>query len=212
MSAYGPALPLPKSIHEHHSRRILDAFETGQGVSQRRLAKDLGIALGLTNLLVKRLVRKGWVRVISINPNRVRYLITPTGLAEKTRMSRAYFEQSVGFYQQTRDRIREQFAMVANSADRAPQPTRIVFYGAGEVAEIGYICLADRELRLVGVIDKSRTKTFFGFPVHRAEDIADLTLNGEPFDHLVVMSFAVTEALKAEVAALGVPPERVVWL
>jgi DNA-binding MarR family transcriptional regulator len=50
--------------HEHHSRRILDAFESDHGVSQRSLAKELGIALGLTNLLVKRLVRKGWVRVI----------------------------------------------------------------------------------------------------------------------------------------------------
>jgi DNA-binding MarR family transcriptional regulator len=64
-------------------------FESDNRVSQRSLAKVLGIAIGLTSLIVKRLVRKGWVRVIHIKPNRVRYLITPAGIAEKTRMSRA---------------------------------------------------------------------------------------------------------------------------
>ena len=68
--------------HEHHSRRILDAFESDQGVSQRSLARQLGIALGPTNLLIKCLVRKGWVRVVHIKPNRVRYLVTPAGIAE----------------------------------------------------------------------------------------------------------------------------------
>ncbi len=102
-------------IHEHHSRRILDAFESDQGVSQRSLARKLGIALGLTNLLVKRLVRKGWVRVIHIKPNRVRYLVTPAGIAEKARMSRAYFESSVQFYRQTRDRIQHQFCALSTN-------------------------------------------------------------------------------------------------
>ena len=67
--------------HEHHTRRLLDAFELDHSVSQRSLARDLGIALGLTNLLVRRLVRIGWVRAIHIKPNRVRYLITPSGIA-----------------------------------------------------------------------------------------------------------------------------------
>ena len=68
--------------HEEHSLKILDAFESDHDVSQRLLSNRLGIALGLTNLLVKRLVRKGWVQVSNIKPNRVRYLITPAGIAE----------------------------------------------------------------------------------------------------------------------------------
>lgn len=198
-----------------HSLRILDAFQSDHHVSQRSLASELGIALGLTNLLVKRLVRKGWVRVIHVKPNRVRYLITPAGIAEKTRMSRAYFESSVQFYRQTRDRIQQQFsALSANwpGDGAAGLPKRIVFYGAGEVAEIGYICLVETDLQLVGVVDVARTKPFFGLNVRSPEHLDGLALGGQAFDRLVVMSFGNTDALRAEVLALRVPLDRVFWL
>lgn len=201
--------------HEHHSRRILDAFESDYGVSQRSLAKKLGIALGLTNLLVKRLVRKGWVRVIHIRPNRVRYLITPAGIVEKSRMSRAYFESSVQFYRETRNRIQQQFSALSTTwpNDGTPGlPKRIVFYGAGEVAEIGYICLAETDLQLVGVADVAPTKPFFGLNVCSPEHFSGLTLKGQPFDRLVVMSFGNADALWAEILALRVPLDCVFWL
>jgi DNA-binding MarR family transcriptional regulator len=203
------------AAHEQHFRRILDAFESDHGVSQRSLARELGIALGLTNLLVKRLVHCGWVRVIQIKPNRVRYLITPAGIAEKTRMSRAYFESSVQFYRQTRDRIQLQFSALSSNwpDDGATElHKRIVFYGAGEVAEIGYICLAETDLQLVGVVDADRTKPFFGLSVCSPENLDGLALNGEPFDRLVVMSFGDTKALRAEALARRVPLDRVAWL
>jgi len=205
----------PDSAHEHHSRRILDAFESDRGVSQRSLARELGIALGLTNLLVKRLVRKGWVRVIQIKAHRVRYLITPAGIAEKARMSRVYFDSSVQFYRQTRDRIQQQFFVLSTNwpDDGATGlPKRIVFYGAGEVAEIGYICLVETDLQLVGIVDAARTKPFFGLTVCRPEHLDVLALNGQPFNHLVVMSFGNTDALRAEILALRVPIDRVFWL
>jgi hypothetical protein len=205
----------PAPAHEQHSRRILDAVETDHSVSQRSLAKELGIALGLTNLLVKRLVHKGWVRVIQIKPNRVRYLITPAGIAEKTRMSRAYFDSSVQFYRQTRDRIQQQFSALSSSwPDEGDPglPKRIVFYGAGEVAEIGYICLAETDLELVGVVDAARTRPFFGLSVCSPEHLDGLALNGQPFSQLVVMSFGNTDALRAEALARRVPLDHVAWL
>jgi DNA-binding MarR family transcriptional regulator len=201
--------------HEKHSLRILDAFESERHVSQRSLASDLGIALGLTNLLVRRLVRKGWVRVVNIEPNRVRYLITPAGIAEKTRMSRAYFESSVQFYRQARDRIQQQFSVLSTSwpADVAGgHRKRIVFYGGGEVAEIGYICLTETDLQLVGVVDAARTKPFFGLSVCSPAQLDGFILAGQPFDRLVVMSFGNTDALRLELLALRVPLNRVFWL
>jgi DNA-binding MarR family transcriptional regulator len=201
-------------IHEHHVRRILDAFELKDDVSQRSLAKELGVALGLTNLLVKRLVRKGWVRVIRIRPNRVRYFITPAGIIEKTRMSRAYLESSVQFYRQTRDRIQQEFSTLSTNwpGNGAAPPKRIVFYGAGEVAEIGYICLGETDLQLVGVVDPARTKPFFGMNVSAPEHVDGLAVNGQPFDRLVVMSFGNPDTLRADVLALRVPVDRVYWL
>jgi hypothetical protein len=201
---------MPHSTREQNLRRILDAVESDRDASQRSLARELGIALGLTNLLVKRLVHKGWLRVIKIKPNRVRYLITPAGIVEKTRLSRAYFDHSVQFYRQARGRIQQQFSALAAAA--APPPRRVVFYGAGEVAEIGYICLADTELQLVGVVDPSRTKPFFGFDVCAPDQLDGLVLNGQPFDLLVFMSFGNIDPLRAEALSRRVPLDRMAWL
>lgn len=199
--------------HENHTLRILDACESGHQISQRSLASELGIALGLTNLLVKRLVRKGWVRVIQIKPNRVRYLITPTGIAEKTRMSRAYFDGSVQFYRQTRDCIQRRFSdLSASWPEAASTRKRIAFYGAGEVAEIGYVCLSETDLQLIGVVDAARSRPFFGHQVFPTCDPGGLTIGGEPFDRLVVMAFGEVERLRAETLALDLPADRVFWL
>jgi hypothetical protein len=209
-----PAAAATAPAHEHHSRRILEAVESDHGVSQRSLAKSLGIALGLTNLLIRNLVRRGWLRVIHVKPNRVSYLITPAGIAEKARMSRAYFESNVQFYRRTRDRIQQQFSVLSASwpGDGATGlPKRIVFYGAGEVAEIGYICLSGTDLELVGVIDAD-AKHFFNLSVSAPDTADGLVLDGRPFDRLVVMSFRNADALRAEIGALRVPPDCVFWL
>lgn len=197
-----------------HTRNILSKVEAGNAVSQRSLAKDLGIALGLTNLLLRRLVRKGLIRIIRIKPNRVRYLITPTGIAEKARMSRRYFQHSVRFYSETRDRISESFAALSASwpCDNGHLTKRIVFYGGGEVAEIGYVCLADSDLQLVGIVDNSRSRPFFGQRVHLSSDLRPGSLNGQPFDIVVVMSFGDDDVLGPEISACGIPNDRVFWI
>ena len=174
----------------------------------------MGIALGLTNLLLRRLVRKVWVRMIHIRPNRVKYLLTPTGIAEKARMSRAALQASVNFYSVARERIRRSFMSL--SADWKFDSTdvmekRIIFFGTGEVAEIGYICLQETDLRLVGAIDNQNRKSFFGIPVYTAETLINCGSAVSPFERLVVMSFDHPENVEEELRALGFPLERVFW-
>ncbi len=207
-----PAIRTPN--HEEHSLKILDAVESNHDVSQRSLANDLGIALGLTNLLVKRLVRKGWVQVSNIRPNRVSYLITPTGIAEKARLSREYFDSSLHFYRKTRSRIQDQFAALSRDwpTNASVADKRIVFYSAGEVAEIGFVCLTETDLHLVGVVDPAGAGRFFNFAVSPPSALDGLSLNGEVFGRLVVMSFGNPDALRAEIQALNVPGECVFWL
>jgi len=203
------------TIHEQHARRILDAVEANAQVSQRTLASDLGIALGLTNLLVRRLVRKGLLHAIHVQPNRVRYLITPAGIAERARLARSYFDLSLSFYRQTRSRIQERFTTLAVQHARIyPQAAaaRIVFFGAGEVAEIGYVCLAETSLQLVGVIDSRREKAFFGIPVRGPVALTGLEVAGQPFDWLVLMSFEDFEPRSSELTASCVPPDRIFTL
>jgi len=199
--------------HEIHTRKILTEIETGQQVTQRGLSRELGIALGLTNLLIRRVVKKGWVKVVNIKPNRVSYLITPAGITEKARITKAYFENTARLYSETRDRIRESFDLLSAAWDANGYPDkRIVFYGAGEVAEIGFISLQGTDLSLVGVVDDARVTPFFGFAPHRPEDLRPTELSGVPFDRLVVMSFRKAEQIRPRLDAIGFPAERVFWI
>ncbi|HYT76756.1 MAG TPA: hypothetical protein VEL79_18520 [Vicinamibacterales bacterium] len=113
-------------------------------VSQRHLSQRLGMALGLTNLLVRRIVAKGWIKVVHIRPSRVRYLLTPAGLAAKARLTREYLESSVTFYAEARERIRERSAELSAELGGDNESKRIVFLGAGQVAEIGHVRLTVR--------------------------------------------------------------------
>jgi hypothetical protein len=180
-------------------------------VSQRRLAQRLGMALGLTNLLVRRIVAKGWIKVVHVRPNQVRYLLTPSGLTAKARLTRQYIQSSLTFYAEARERIRERFAALSAELDAAGGTKRIAFLGAGEIAEIGYVSLQETDLHLVGVIDSARTKPFFGLPVQSPDRVTTLTVDGQAFDRLVVMSFA-TRKTRATLDKLDVAPERVFWI
>jgi len=197
--------------HDDYSHQILTQIESGQFVSQRKFATNLGIALGLTNLLVRRLVRKGWIRAIQINPNRVAYFLTPTGIAEKARLSRRYFQNSVEFYARARNRLRQRFDDLA--AQWVDERRTIVFFGTGEVAEIGYVCLQETNFELTGVIDDGSGRTkFFNLTVSAPEHLKGATLNGRPFGRVIVMSFTDQPHVHAALAEAGVPAEMVFWL
>jgi DNA-binding MarR family transcriptional regulator len=195
--------------HQRYEHRILDVIDGGQSVSQRSLASNLGIALGLTNLLVRRLVRKGWIRVRRVRSNRVRYFLTPAGLAEKSRLSSLYLRDAVAFYATARDRVRESLARVGGPS------TRIIFYGTGEVAEIAYICLRETRLQLVAVVATSReaaAQPFFGVPVHAPDAVRDGMIGESAYDYVVVTTFENQDAHRAHLDLLGIPPQRVHWL
>jgi DNA-binding MarR family transcriptional regulator len=201
--------------HDAVIHRILSEIETGRPVSQRSLARDMGVALGLTNLVLRRLVRKGYVKMTRVNSRQVAYLLTPEGLVEKGRIARAYIENTLRLYTDTREHIHRSLDRLSSEWDEAG-PTagekRIVFFGAGEVAEIGYVGLQGTDLRLVGVVDDVVKGPFFGMPVVRSDRLADGHLDGEPFGRLVVMSIRNADAIRQRLNAIGYPQERTFWL
>lgn len=200
--------------HDAHIRRILDHLDAGRPVSQRSLSGELGIALGLTNLLVRRMMRQGWVRFVRVPPNRYRYFLTPAGLAQKARLSRAYLAHNVRFYAETRDRIRETFEVLSARWEHVTGggAKRVVFFGGSEIAEIGYVCLHDTDLHLCGIVDDQRVRPFFGVPVHPVAALEGMALAGQPFGALIVMSLGDIEATESLLNSRRVPAERTVWL
>lgn len=206
---------MPGDAHEASIRRLLDEVAASDSLSQRSLASRLGIALGLTNLLLKRVINKGWVRVTHIKANRVRYLITPAGIAEKARMTRHYLSYSIGYYFEARQRIGARLAQLSATWPVEPSLAdgkRIAFWGGGEAAEIAYVCLQETDLRLVVVIDDTRTRPFFHVPVHRPSALQGSSVGGERFDCVVVTSFDETAPAEEALTEAGVSLDRVYWL
>lgn len=179
---------------------ILNEIETAPQVTQRGLARKLGIALGLTNLYLKRLGRKGYIKVTTIPRNRVKYLLTAQGIAEKTRLTYEFMQYSFTLFRQSRQFLREQFTALAEAGRK-----RVLFVGVGEAAELADLTLRELGLELVAVADDAAAGTHF--LDHEVVPLAALA--GVAFDQAVVTSFDRPAELAERLKALGIPPEKI---
>src|SRR5436309_6785312 len=93
-------------IEAHRDLKLLEAVEEDSRVTQRGLATRVGIALGLTNIYLKRLTRKGYIKCVNVQPNRITYLITPRGVAEKMRLTYEFMDYSLHLYRDVRQHLR----------------------------------------------------------------------------------------------------------
>src|SRR3990172_3937390 len=183
--------------------QLLNEIESSDVVTQRGLAKRLGIALGLINLYLKRLAKKGHIKVINIQKNRIRYLITAKGITEKSRLTYEYMKYSRQLYRQACRVLRARFRALADQGQK-----RIVFYGVGEAAEVAYLCVLEMDLELVGVIDEQQAGR--RFLDHTVLDPS--ALSGLQYDCVVITSFGDAEGPRRRLEALGIPAEEIVTL
>ncbi len=127
---------------------LLDSVERDGNQSQRRLASELGIALGLVNAYLKSCIKKGLVKVSEIPPRRYAYYLTPQGFAEKSRLTVEYLSYSFGFFRQAKADCN---ALFRSAADMGLN--RIVLVGKSDLAEIAAICVLESEVEIVAVVD-----------------------------------------------------------
>lgn len=198
---------------DEYDRQILQAIASGGRVTQRSLSSDLGVALGLTNLLMRRLVGKGYVKMARLGTRHVGYLMTPAGWEALARVTRLSLENTVHLYTQTREQIRGTLSVVSAQceADDAGRK-RVVFYGAGDVAEIAYVSLQGTDLTLVGVVDDRRRGRFFDVTICGPECLSERGLDGISYSHVIVASIRHADAIRARINDRGVPPGRVFCL
>jgi DNA-binding MarR family transcriptional regulator len=184
----------------HRDLQVLEALAENDCITQRRLSVRLGIALGLTNLYLKRLVRKGWVRCVTVRSNRFRYLLTPNGLAEKTRLTYEFMDYSLQLYRQVRIHLRERIQALDGRGSM-----RVAIYGTGEAAELAYLCLREMGLEPAAILDDRGGTTFLGLRV------ADVRIHplGD-YDAIVLATLDPDAAMLACLTARGVPASRIV--
>jgi hypothetical protein len=202
-----------RAPNNSYDRQILQAIASHERVTQRSLSVELGVALGLTNLLVRRLVAKGYVKVAGIGTRHVRYLMTPAGWDALGRETRASLENTVHLYTQTREQIRQSLTAVADVCEvDAAGRKGVVFYGAGDVAEIAYVSLQRTDLTLVAVVDDHRQGRFFHMDIRSADCLSADRVDGMPYSRVVIASVRHVNAIQSRLDDRGVPRHRIAYL
>ena len=92
-------------VQDQRDLQLLNEVGQNAAVTQRSLARKLGVALGLTNLYLKRLARKGYIKINTIPRHRIKYLLTPRGMIEKSRLTYLYKEYTLSYYRDMRHRL-----------------------------------------------------------------------------------------------------------
>lgn len=189
-----------KILDTYRSFLLLSEISGDEKLSQRELAKRLGIALGLVNSYLKNLVAKGFVRVNSFPKNRYAYLLTPKGFAEKSRLAYQHLSYFSGLYTVARQDYLKLFKSMA-----AQGVEGVAFCGIDEVAEIAYLSLKEAGMELMMAMDPDGAgRKFFDKQVVTP---AMGLLSGN--HSIVITSMKRGDALHEELLRMGVEPERI---
>ena len=168
---------------------VLDAVERNPSVTQRSVARELGIALGLVNAYLNRCLSKGLIKIGQVPPRRYAYYLTPRGMTEKSRLTATYLMDSFAFFREARMQCNDLFQALA-----ARGQCRLALVGGGDLAEIARLVARDHQIEIAGIAPASA-------------DAIGLTANLEgfgPLDAVVVTALEQSrEAFAAAVELLG---------
>lgn len=181
-------------VEAHRDLRLLEAVYEDSRVTQRGLASKLGIALGLANIYLKRMIHKGYIKCVNVQPNRISYLITPRGIAEKARLTYEFMDYSLHLYGEVRQHLREAMQ------DCAAAGKRVAIFGSGEAAELAYLSLKESGLEPVAVFDHAGGSVFLGIPVRPIAEHPTVE-----FDLMIVATLDRSGQPSADLLNLGVP-------
>ena len=177
-------MKIPQSRHadnnlDNESEIVLDLLNVvheNSNLTQRSMASELGIALGMANTYLKRCIRKGYIKVRQIPSNRYSYYLTPKGFSEKSRLTAEYLSSSFTFFRRAKDQCLESLRYA-----EARGWQRVALVGVSDLTEIFTLCAIEHSIDLVGILDShSKKPTFAGLKI--APTYKDL----EPLDALII--------------------------
>ena len=185
---------------DFHILRLMGEVDRNGFSSQRELSQRLNISVGLVNAFLKRLVNKGYFKVKTMPRNRLKYFLTPEGLARKSRLTAEYLHYSVNFYRDIKQLLLSKYEEM-----QTKNMKRVLFLGAGEIAELAFLYLQLTNLELSGMIDDQRKgKNFFGFVIKGTEGVQDAE-----WDMILLTRLDDTEETVRKLKEAGVNPDRI---
>jgi DNA-binding MarR family transcriptional regulator len=186
-------------VQDLRTLRILEEIEKNQLSSQRELSRKLNVSLGLINLFIKRLASKGYLKISTIPKNRIKYVLTPKGIAEKSKLTAKHLHHSFKFYRDTRSRIRSLLDALSKR-----EVNTIVLFGATELAEMACILLKETRIELIGIVDSNKHgESFCGEAVFHPSTLSDLV-----FDKVLITILEPGHDWIAYLIQMGVSKEK----
>lgn len=156
--------------------RLLEELERNPIVSQRELSHKFDIALGVTNACLKRMARKGLIRIRGLNHRKIGYYLTPKGFAEKAKLSFHLISYIVQHYSELKKIISQRLLDMQGDGLQ-----RIVFYGVSDEMEVAYITLQGVNLKLVGIVEddeKMIPRIILGYEIEPVSRVQELKPDG----------------------------------
>lgn len=192
----------PDAVSGDRELQILSEIERDPELTQRALAKRVGIALGLTNLLLKNLTKKGYVRVAKSTWKRRFYTLTPEGFSHRIGLLVTYVNRFLFNYRNVRQTLGEQLARHDLHSE-----SRIAICGTGEFAELVYLGLRDFGIEEVDVFDKgdSPGERFLGLLVNDLDKLQPYN-----YDRLVIANLGGTKSTSDLLIEHGASSEQIV--
>lgn len=133
------------SSDEHHDLVILERIEQDPDATQATLASQLGVAVGTINWHLKRLIAKGCIKVKRAERRKLRYIITPEGLALRARLTVDYIQSSFDLYRLVRQRV---MGMLEEINEKGYKQIRLI--GDGDVADVCRLTCLENGVEIIG--------------------------------------------------------------
>ena len=183
--------------------QILKEIDSNQSPSQRDLARKLNISLGLVNSFIKRLAKKGYVKITTVPSNRLRYALTPQGFGEKTRLTYKFIRYSFRFYKEALSNLLD---LLDESKGRKPE--KVILYGVDDLTEIALIFLRSTNMKIVGIVDdQKKGEKFFNYTI-----ISSAELNDLEFDKILITAIESRENMFNKLLENKIPKGKIIML
>lgn len=187
----------------YREMRLLEEVVDNPDLSQRQLARRLGIALGVANLLVRNLAKKGYIKVSQLGWKRWVYVVTPNGMTRKVQLTIGYVERFINHYRRVRQLLYDDLSDLPLNEE-----SRVAIVGTTELTELTFLALKDLGVDDIEVFERQPTRErFLGIRVQELD-----SLDPSYYSKVVISLPGAQNGLVEELRSSGVSEVQLVEL